>query len=169
MILTQNMNINAAEDDSTDVNTVEVPTEDKVNGVTEGETIDGAEGETIDGAEGETVDGTEVETVDGTEGETVDGSETGTEGDTVDGPVEGMDESGEIPADEGMMGDMNVDGMDETFNEVGMPEAPKVKDPLLSNWLFVGGISAATLIVSIVLGILLAKRRIKKGIELYED
>lgn len=46
---------------------------------------------------------------------------------------------------------------------------PKVKDPLLSNWIFVIGISAAVLAVSVVLGILLAKRKIKKGIELYED
>ncbi len=44
-----------------------------------------------------------------------------------------------------------------------------VKDPLLSNWVFVIGISAAVLFVSVVLGILLAKRKIKKGIELYED
>lgn len=44
-----------------------------------------------------------------------------------------------------------------------------VKDPLLSNWPFVIGISFLTLAVSVVIGILLAKRKIKKGIELYED
>ena len=44
-----------------------------------------------------------------------------------------------------------------------------VKDPLLSSWPFVIGVSAATLAVSIVLGILLAKLKIKKGFELYED
>ena len=43
------------------------------------------------------------------------------------------------------------------------------KDPLLSSWPFVIGISAAVLAVSIVIGVLLAKRKIKKGIELYED
>lgn len=43
------------------------------------------------------------------------------------------------------------------------------KDPLLSSWPFVIGISAAVLLVSVALGILLAKRKIKKGIELYED
>lgn len=43
------------------------------------------------------------------------------------------------------------------------------KDPILSSWPFVIGISSITLIVSIVLGILLAKRKIKKGFELYED
>lgn len=44
-----------------------------------------------------------------------------------------------------------------------------VKDPLLSNWPFVIGISFLTLAVSVVIGILLANRKIKKGIELYED
>lgn len=42
-------------------------------------------------------------------------------------------------------------------------------DGLLANWGFVGGVSAATLAVSIVLGILLAKKRIKKGIDPYEN
>lgn len=44
-----------------------------------------------------------------------------------------------------------------------------VKDPLLSSWPFVIGISGVVLAVSVVLGVLLAKRKIKKGIELYED
>ncbi len=43
------------------------------------------------------------------------------------------------------------------------------KDPLLASWPFVIGITAVTLAVSIVLGILLAKKKIKKGYELYED
>lgn len=43
------------------------------------------------------------------------------------------------------------------------------KDPLLSSWPFVIGITAVTLAVSILFGILLAKRKIKKGYELYED
>lgn len=50
--------------------------------------------------------------------------------------------------------------------ETGMTE---VKDPLLSSWPFVIGISAAVLVVSIVIGALLAKLKIKKGIDLYED
>ncbi len=50
--------------------------------------------------------------------------------------------------------------------EIGVPST---KDPLLSSWPFVIGISAAVLLVSVALGILLAKRKIKKGIELYED
>ncbi len=44
-----------------------------------------------------------------------------------------------------------------------------VKDPLLSSWPFVIGISTVVLAVSVALGVLLAKRKIKKGIELYED
>lgn len=43
------------------------------------------------------------------------------------------------------------------------------KDSLLSSWPFVIGISTAVLLVSIVLGTLLARRKIKKGIDLYED
>ncbi|MBP1756374.1 MAG: putative rane protein [Firmicutes bacterium] len=44
-----------------------------------------------------------------------------------------------------------------------------VKDPLLSSWPFVIGISTVVLTISVVIGVLLAKRKIKKGIELYED
>ena len=44
-----------------------------------------------------------------------------------------------------------------------------IKDPTLSSWPFVIGISSGTLIISIIIGILLAKRKIKKGFELYED
>lgn len=43
------------------------------------------------------------------------------------------------------------------------------KDPLLSSWPFVVGITFLTLAISVAFGILLAKRKIKKGIELYED
>lgn len=44
-----------------------------------------------------------------------------------------------------------------------------VKNPLLSSWVFVAGITTVTLAISVGLGILLAKRKIKKGFELYED
>ena len=50
--------------------------------------------------------------------------------------------------------------------EMGMAE---VKDPFLSSWPSVIGISAAVFVVSIALGALLAKLKIKKGIDLYED
>lgn len=43
------------------------------------------------------------------------------------------------------------------------------KAPLLSSWVFVIGITTVTLAISIGLGILWAKRKIKKGFELYED
>jgi hypothetical protein len=49
------------------------------------------------------------------------------------------------------------------------PGMTQVKDPLLSSWPFVIGISLAVLFVSIALGAFLAKRKIKKGIEIYED
>ena len=57
------------------------------------------------------------------------------------------------------------------FSEVPMEGSLESgsKDPLLSSWPFVIGISAASLVVSVVIGILLAKRKIKKGFELYED
>jgi len=67
---------------------------------------------------------------------------------------EGMYEGEGIYEDEGMY---EVEGMLE------------VKDPLMSSWLFVGGITAPILAISIVLGIFLAKIKIKKGIDLYED
>ena len=57
--------------------------------------------------------------------------------------------------------------------EEGMPVDPMAgaqgKDPILSSWIFVIGISVLVLAVSVALGIFLAKRKIKKGIELYED
>lgn len=40
---------------------------------------------------------------------------------------------------------------------------------VMSSYPFVIGISAVTLTLSIILGILLAKKRIKKGFDLYED
>jgi hypothetical protein len=67
-------------------------------------------------------------------------------------------DGGSIGFDDGMF-------MNPTM-ETGMAE---VKDPLLSSWPFVIGISAAVLLVSVALGALLARRKIKKGIELYED
>lgn len=45
----------------------------------------------------------------------------------------------------------------------------EVKDPLLSSWLFVIIVSVAVLVASVGLGTLLARRKIKKGIDLYED
>ena len=42
-------------------------------------------------------------------------------------------------------------------------------DSLLSNWFFVGGVSGAMLLLSVVIGLLLAKNKIKKGFDVYED
>ena len=69
-----------------------------------------------------------------------------------------------IAVDGGMIvsGDMNGE-------MPGMETEASGNGSLLSSWGFVGGITAATLVVSIVLGILLAKKRIKKGFDLYED
>jgi len=44
-----------------------------------------------------------------------------------------------------------------------------VKDPILSNPIFVYGLTGGILAFSIACGIVLAKLRIKKGIDLYED
>ena len=42
-------------------------------------------------------------------------------------------------------------------------------DALLSNWYFVGGVSAGVLLISVAIGLLLAKAKIKKGYDVYED
>jgi hypothetical protein len=97
-----------------------------------------------------------------------------TPGETVEGEVA----TGDVVIDESAVKDgasmdggfadpvMGEDIYTDPMMETGMLE---VKDPLLSSWPFVIGISAAVLFVSVFLGALLAKRKIKKGIELYED
>ena len=42
-------------------------------------------------------------------------------------------------------------------------------DSLLSDWAFVGGVSGGVLLLSVVIGLLLAGRKIKKGFDVYED
>ncbi len=42
-------------------------------------------------------------------------------------------------------------------------------DSLLSNWVFVGGVSGGVLLLSVVIGLLLAGHKIKKGFDVYED
>ncbi len=44
-----------------------------------------------------------------------------------------------------------------------------VKDPLLSSWPAVIGISCGVVILGLAIGVLLGRKKIKKGIELYED
>lgn len=135
------------------------------------ETIDGGEiqptegevvGEELQAAEGEVVEGGAVE------GEVVEGGAV--EGEVVEGAViddkmleEGMKTEGEFIGDG--KGDM---GFGDMIGEMG-DKAASPKGSVMSSWGFVIGISVATLAVSIVLGILLAKKRIKKGFDLYED
>ncbi len=64
--------------------------------------------------------------------------------------------------DEGYYGGYDDMSVAEATTEVSV-------DGLLSNWFFVGGVSAGTLLISIVIGLLLAKAKIKKGFDVYED
>lgn len=67
-------------------------------------------------------------------------------------------------AGEDFMGGMDfIDGMDGTTAQVSMA------DKLMSSWVFVGGVTAGVLVIGILLGFFSAKRKIKKGIDLYED
>lgn len=67
-----------------------------------------------------------------------------------------------------MMGEAGATGEEGMMGDVGM-EPTQAKGSVMSSWVFVIGITAATLAISIVLGILLAKKRIKKGFDQYED
>jgi len=72
-----------------------------------------------------------------------------------------------VSVDSGMIID---NGMIEPGMEPGMETGmPEVKEPLLSSWTFVLGVSGLVLIISVALGAFLARRKIKKGIDLYED
>lgn len=65
------------------------------------------------------------------------------------------------------MGDMSyMDGMDGMME--GTAQVSKT-DELLSSWVFVGGVTAGVLVIGVLLGLLSAKRKIKKGFDLYED
>ena len=77
----------------------------------------------------------------------------------VNVPAMEEEASSDIGFDEGMY-------LDDPSMEAGMGD---VKEPLLSSLPFVFGISGGVLIISIALGAFLASRKIKKGIDLYED
>lgn len=66
--------------------------------------------------------------------------------------------------DTGMLYDENFDDM--SYTEMTTEAST---GSLLSNWFFIGGVSAGTLVLSIVIGLLLAKAKIKKGFDVYED
>ncbi len=67
-----------------------------------------------------------------------------------------MIDTGSLYEEEGMMAET------QSTTEVSV-------DTLLSNWVFVGGVSAGMLLLSVVIGLLLAGRKIKKGFDVYED
>jgi hypothetical protein len=125
------------------------------------EALNSAEPVEGEAAAGEAVDGTVTETVPA-EGEVIT-DEAVTDTVAVDGKV--IIDDGSMPVYDGSTGMEEGAYVDPTMG-MGTTE---VKNPLLSSWLFVCGISAAVLFVSVVLGVLLARRKIKKGIELYED
>ena len=60
---------------------------------------------------------------------------------------------------------------DENFYDTSYTEVTTETsmDSLLSNVFFIGGVSVGTLVLSIVIGLLLAKVKIKKGFDVYED
>ncbi len=60
-------------------------------------------------------------------------------------------------------GGNSMGGMNDTETGTG------VKDPILSNVPFVAGTISAALVLGIVFGVLLGKKRIKKGFDLYEN
>ncbi|MDD5936326.1 MAG: hypothetical protein PUC65_12345 [Clostridiales bacterium] len=102
----------------------------------------------------------------GKEGEVTTDVEAGKEGEAAFGDDGFIAEDGQVSVDAGDMGyDMTGMGYDMT----GMEGATTQKSSVMASWPFVIGISSATLVVSIVLGILLAKKRIKKGFDAYED
>jgi len=72
-----------------------------------------------------------------------------------------------VVGDMSYAGDMDyMIGMDEMT--VGTQEIP-LGDKLMGSWVFVGGVTAAVLVIGVLFGFLSAKRKIKKGIDLYED
>ena len=108
-------------------------------------------------------------TVDGAEGTMDSGMEGSTDG-TADS-TDGMDMTGVDGTGMDMMGVDGV-GMDEMGSMIGDPSGmgvPKEKAPLLSSWTFILGVTAGVVVLGIIFGLLLGKRRIKKGIELYEN
>lgn len=148
----------AASDGTVEGETTDLTTEDaNVEGDTSNVDVSNVEGETTttdttdntDAAlEGDT-DSTNVDT-NANEGEVIDAS-----GDTGDMAIGG---------DTSLGGDMlGMDGMN------GETTGSTIKDPFLSSYVPIAGISAATLVVGVIIGILLAKKKIKKGIDLYED
>lgn len=117
---------------------------------------------------------------------TEDGEEvvTGEEEFDIGGESDMLEE--DVSGDEAVVdGDMVYDDMvyDDSYAEDGYVDAyyggdymdgitdstTEVKDPILSSVPFVAGTIGVALVIGIVLGILLGRKRIKKGFDLYED
>lgn len=108
--------------------------------------------------------------------------EADTNGEETDTKKEGTDTDTEAPAVDDQTGqDVNLDtssstvGGDVAGNQ-GMTdsmvmgeEMGTTKEPFLASWPAVIGISGATILLGLVIGFLLAKKKIKKGFEIYED
>lgn len=105
------------------------------------------------------------------EGEGIDGFEGSEDFEDLE-DFEYNDEFGEMGEDfeyNDEFGDMG-EGYYEEGYDMGMGmDMDEPKDPLLSSWGFVIGITVAVLLVGVAVGALLARLKIKKGIELYED
>jgi len=137
----------------------------------------GSEAE-IDG-DTEAVIGDEAVALNGDDGTAIEGEAAGADAATTETSSDEiiMDETAGMEAGIGEVyidGGVNIDPavLDGINFDTGMmvdPAANEAKGSLLSSWPFVIGISAAVLLVSIALGALLARIKIKKGIELYED
>lgn len=163
------------------VNTVtaeEAVVTDNLKGMPEDALIDDGVGENLVVFEGEVEEG--FEGLDELEGEGIDGFE-GSEDFEDYGyeELEGMEEDFEYYDEFGGMeegfeyydefGDMG-EGYYEEGYDMGMgPGMDEPKNPLLSSWGFVIGITVVVLLVGVAVGTLLARLKIKKGIELYED
>ncbi len=64
---------------------------------------------------------------------------------------------------------MDMDGLGGMEDPNSNSNSSGGMDNLLANWGFVGGVTGGVLALSILIGILLAKKRIKKGIDPYEN
>lgn len=187
ILLKSGMSLNLAtgqvfltQDVSQDTSSVEVPVEESTTVTSEvtetsESTVDSTDTTNVEGDTTANEGEAGAEGTVGTEGETGLEGEATTEGEVLtDGAVdatEGSMEESDLAVDGGYTEDytgMDTGMMGDMYGMTGT-EGTEVKDPLLSNWFFVIGISVATLVVSVGLGILLAKKRIKKGIELYEN
>lgn len=75
-----------------------------------------------------------------------------------------------VMGDMSFSGDMGfVEGMEYMDGMMEETQEAPLADRLMDSWIFVGGVTAAVLVIGVLLGFLSAKRKIKKGIDLYED